>query len=153
MHLYEALSRQNRVLDPSMTLDDSEFARVAKECLTTEVFMTSVNAITEDGILVNMDGTGNRVAGSLFGHKKVYFILGTNKITKNLDAAVDRVRNIVAPKNAMRRGYNTPCAITGDRCYDCKSPARICNILAIYLHKLLDTDEVEIILIDETLGL
>ena len=153
MQLNEALSRENRVLDPAVTSDDSEFVCVAKECLTAEVFMTSVNAITNDGILVNMDGTGNRVAGSLFGHKKVYFILGTNKITKNLDDAVARVRNIVAPQNAMRRGYDTPCAKTGDRCYDCKSPARICNVLAIYLNKLLDTDEVEIVLIDEELGL
>lgn len=153
MNLKQALSRDNQILDPAGTADNDEFVRIAKECLTAEVFMTSANAITEDGILVNMDGTGNRVAGSLFGHQKVYFILGTNKVTSNLAEAISRVRNEVAPRNAQRRGYSTPCAKAGDHCYDCKSPDRICNVLAIYLHKLLDTDEAEIVLIDEALGL
>ena len=153
MHLKEALSRENQILDPTAATDNDEFLHVAKECLTSDVFMTSVNAVTKDGILVNMDGTGNRVAGSLFGHKKVYFILGVNKITEDLDKAVFRVRNITAPRNAKRLGYQTPCAKEGKRCYDCKSPARICNILAIHLHKLLDTDESEVVLINEKLGL
>ncbi len=82
MELNKALSEKNTVIDPKPTQDNDEFLKVAKVCLTTEVFLTSVNAMSEDGIFVNIDGTGNRVAGSLFGHDQVYFIISTNKIEK-----------------------------------------------------------------------
>lgn len=102
--------------------------------------------------MVNIDGTGNRVAGSLFGHEKVYFVVTTNKIEESLEKAVYRARNIAGPKNALKYNLRTPCVIKGDRCYDCASPDRICNTLNIYLKKMNDIDDVEIVLIDEKLG-
>lgn len=153
MGLYDKLISHNTVYDPNQSVDNDEFLEIAQKTLTTEIYLTSVNAISENGEMVNIDGTGNRVAGSLFGHKKVYFIIGTNKIEPDLEKAIWRARNIAAPKNAMRYGLATPCvAKGGDRCYDCSSPDRICNALNIYLKKMNDVWETEVILINEELG-
>jgi len=151
MNLAELLSKNNTVVDPSIC-SGAEFYEVGKKALMTDVFFTSVNGVAESGELVNIDGTGNRVAGSLFGHEKVYFVFGTNKIKPTLEKAVWRARNIAAPQNAKRLKYNTPCAVTGDRCYDCSSADRICNTLNIQLKKM-NGMKAEVILIDETLGL
>lgn len=152
MKLYERLSAHNEVHDPNQSSDNDEFLEIAQACLTTEIYLTSVNAMSEQGHLVNIDGTGNRIAGSLFGHKKVYFVVGTNKIEPTLEKAVWRARNIAAPKNAKRYNLKTPCAIKGDKCYDCASPDRICNALTIHLKKMNDIEDVEVILIDQDLG-
>lgn len=151
MGLYALLSKNNIVYDPNQFDDNDNFLKTAKEALTAKYFLTSVNAITEDGIIINMDGTGNRVAGSLFGHEKVFFIFGINKIVSNIEEGVWRTRNIAAPQNAKRIGCNTPCALKGDRCYDCNSPYRICSGLLIQYKKMNDSDA-EIIIIDEELG-
>ena len=152
MKLYERLSKHNQVYDPNQSTDNDEFLELAKKCLDTEIYLTSVNAISEAGEMVNIDGTGNRVAGSLFGHEKVYFVVTTNKIEESLEKAVYRARNIAGPKNALKYNLRTPCVIKGDRCYYCASPDRICNTLNIYLKKMNDIDDVEIVLIDEKLG-
>lgn len=152
MKLYERLSAHNEVHDPNQSKDNDEFLEIAEECLTTEIYLTSVNAMSQEGHLVNIDGTGNRIAGSLFGHKKVYFVVGTNKIEPTLEKAVWRARNIAAPKNAKRYNLKTPCAVKGDKCYDCASPDRICNALTIHLKKMNDVEDVEVILIDQDLG-
>jgi hypothetical protein len=152
MRLYEKLSTHNKVYDPKQSKNNDEFLDIAKKCLTTEFYLTSVNAMSETGELVNIDGTGNRIAGSLFGHKKVYFVIGINKVESNLEKAIWRARNISAPQNAKRLGLRTPCAIKGDHCYNCSSPDRICNALTIYWKKMNDVDDIEIILIDENLG-
>ena len=125
LKLYELLSLHNQVTDPMHCQEGSDFWKTARLCLGTDIFLTSVNAIAETGEMVNIDGTGNRVAGSLFGHEKVYFVAGINKIEPTLEKAIRRARNIAAPMNARRHGYNTPCAVNGDRCYDCSSPDRI----------------------------
>lgn len=151
MGLYDSLSRHNEVIDPKHCAKGEDFFSTAKKCLTTDIFLTSVNAIAETGEMVNIDGTGNRVAGSLFGHEKVYFVAGTNKIEETLEAAVCRARNIAAPMNAARHGFKTPCAVKKDRCYDCKSPDRICCGEMIYLQKMRFI-EMEVILIHEELG-
>lgn len=151
MGLYALLSKNNIVYDPNQFDDNDNFLKTAKKALTAKYFLTSVNAITEDGIIINMDGTGNRVAGSLFGHEKVFFIFGTNKIVSNIEEGVWRTRNIAAPQNAKRIGCNTPCSLKGDRCYDCNSPYRICSGLLIQYKKMNDSDA-EIIIIDEELG-
>ena len=151
MGLYALLSKNNIVYDPNQFDDNDNFLKTAKKALTAKYFLTSVNAITEDGIIINMDGTGNRVAGSLFGHEKVFFIFGTNKIVSNIEEGVWRTRNIAAPQNAKRIGCNTPCALKGDRCFDCNSPYRICSGLLIQYKKMNDSDA-EIIIIDEDLG-
>jgi hypothetical protein len=149
--LAELLSKNNQVIDPS-TCSGEAFIEVGKKALLTDVFLTSINGVAETGELVNIDGTGNRVAGSIFGHKKIYYIFGTNKIEPTLEAALWRARNIAAPRNAQRLGCNTPCAAKGDRCYDCSSPDRICNTLNIHLKKMHEI-EAEIIIIDEDLGI
>ena len=152
MNLYEKLSAHNTVHDPNQSRDNDEFLEIAEKCLTTEIYLTSVNAMSQQGHLVNIDGTGNRIAGSLFGHKKVYFVVGTNKIEPTLEQAVWRARNIAAPKNAKRYGLATPCTVKGDKCYDCASPDRICNALTIHLKKMNDIEDVEVVLIEEELG-
>ena len=152
MKLYKRLSEHNTVYDPNQSKDNDEFIEIAMKTLTAEVYLTSVNAMSETGEMVNIDGTGNRVAGSLFGHNKVYFIVSTNKIVPTLEDAVYRARNVAAPKNAKRYNLKTPCAVKGDRCYNCNSPDRICNAMNLYLKKMNDTDDMEIILINEDMG-
>lgn len=151
MRLYEILSVKNTVIDPKHLCGGKTFWETARDALTAEYFFTSVNALTEDGILVNLDGTGNRVAGSLFGHQKVFYLIGRNKLAPTLEQAVWRVRNVAAPQNASRLKLKTPCAMKGDRCYDCSSPDRICNGLLIQLRKM-NHMETEILFIDEDLG-
>ena len=154
MKMYEKLcaDETNEVYSPKHPPEGMSFNDVGKICLTTDIFLTSVNAVTQDGMLVNLDSTGNRVAGSLFGHEKVYFVLGTNKICADLDAAIDHVRNYVAPANSRRHGYSTPCAKGEMRCYECSSEDRICNALVIHYKKMKYT-EAEVVLIGEELGL
>ncbi|ODA42944.1 lactate utilization protein [Desulfosporosinus sp. BG] len=151
MKLAELLSKHNSVVDPGK-YSGFEFKEIAQKALLTDVFFTSVNGAAETGELVNIDGTGNRVAGSLFGHKKVIFVFGTNKIEPTLEKAIWRARNIAAPQNVKRFGYKNPCAVKGDRCYNCSSPDRICNTLNIHLKKMKGVDA-EVIIIDESLGM
>ena len=153
MDLYNRLSAHNEVHDPNQSEDNDEFLKIARKCMDTEVYLTSVNAMAETGEMVNIDGTGNRVAGSLFGHDKVYFIVSTNKIEPSLEKAIWRARNVAAPKNSMKYSLRTPCvARNGEKCFDCASPDRICNVMAIYMKKMNDIDDVEIILINEEMG-
>ena len=122
------------------------------EAAGAQVYVTSVNGLAETGELINIDGAGNRVAGTLFGHEKVYFIVGRNKLAPTYDQALWRARNIAAPKNAQRLKCKTPCAVKGDRCYDCKSPDRICRGLVVLWGAMMGM-ETEVILVDEDLGM
>ena len=153
MGLYDALSSHNTVYDPLQGVDNDDFLKIATLSLTTDIFLTSVNALSATGEMVNIDGTGNRIAGSLFGHKKVYFVIGTNKIVPTLEEAIHRARNIAAPQNALKYSLKTPCAVTGGKqCFDCMSPERICNAMVLYLRRMNDVEEVEIILVDDDMG-
>ncbi len=129
-------------------LGDVEIRRRAAEA---KVYVSSVNGVSLDGILVNIDGRGNRVAATLYGHEKVYFIVGINKLADSLEGAISRARNIAAPQNAKRLGLKTPCALSGDKCYDCNSPQRICRAVVL-LERPTNGQEVEVILINEALG-
>jgi len=149
--LYERLSPHNDVYDPMHRHEGKGFYSTARDCLTTEIFLTSVNGLAETGEMVNIDGAGNRIAGSLYGHRKVYFVVGKNKIAPTLEEAAYRARNIAAPMNAARHKYLTPCAIRQDRCYDCQSPDRICSAQVIYWKKMNHMD-MEVVLIDEAFG-
>ena len=122
------------------------------EAATTDVYICSVNGLAETGELINIDGVGNRVASTIFGHKRVYFVVGKNKVAPDYDAALWRARNIASPQNAKRLGKKTPCAVSGDRCYDCKSPERICRALAVLWEKPKGIGRAEVVLIDEDLG-
>ena len=145
MGLYPRLAAHNNVLW------HWEGASPADQ-LTTDVYISSVNGLAETGELINIDGTGNRVAATLYGHKRVYLIVGSNKIAPDYDAALWRARNIAAPKNAQRLKKNTPCAAKGDRCYDCKSPERICRGLVVLWEKPQSCQTMEVVLVDEALG-
>lgn len=117
-----------------------------------EVYLTSVNGLAETGELINIDGTCNRVSSSIYGHQKVYFIVGVNKIAPDYEKALWRARNIASPKNAQRLGKKTPCAAKGDRCYDCDSPERICRALVTLWRKPTGVAEAEVVLVEEELG-
>lgn len=123
-----------------------------RQALLVDVFLTGSNAITESGKLVNLDMVGNRVAGITFGPKNVIIVVGRNKITEGVDAAMKRVKDYAAPLNAIRHpGWKTPCVKTS-YCMDCKSPDRICNTWTI-TEKSFPKHRVKIILVNEDLGL
>lgn len=131
---------------------DKEHNIIPKDATDAQVYICSLNGVAETGELVNIDGGGNRLASGLFGHEKVYFIIGVNKIAPDLEGAIWRARNIAGPKNARRLGKKTPCAVRADRCYDCKSPERICAALAVYWQKPALIPEVEIVIVRQELG-
>ena len=113
-------------------------------------FLSSTNAMTEDGVLVNIDGNANRVSAIAQGPKHVLFIVGMNKICSDIDGAMKRARNVAAPTNAQRFGLSTPCAKTG-ACMNCKSPDTICCqflITRFSRHK----DRIHVILVNDNLG-
>lgn len=149
--LFESLSAHNTVYSHWNAPEGRVGAEVQADAARADVFLTSVNGLAETGELINIDGTGNRVASTLYGHRKVYFVVGRNKIAPTYDEALWRARNIASPKNAQRLGVKTPCAAKGDKCYDCKSPQRICRGLVV-LWERMKSCEMEVVLIDEELG-
>lgn len=146
--LYESLGAHNTVVWHWM----QEAGPARKAAMQTDVYLTSVNALAETGEMVNIDGAGNRVSSTLFGHKKVYYLIGRNKLAENYEQAVWRARNIAAPQRAKQLNAKTPCAENADRCYDCKSPGRICRGLVTLWGPMMAM-EAEVLLIDEDLGL
>lgn len=115
-----------------------------------DVFLSSANAMTSDGILVNIDGNANRVSCIAQGPKKVIFIVGMNKICSDLDEAMKRARNVAAPVNAQRFDVKTPCKVTG-RCSDCKSPDTLCCQFLITRFSRHE-GRIHVILVNDTLG-
>lgn len=147
MGLYEELTKNNTVYWHW----EKQGSDIYKASQTADVYISSVNALSETGEIINIDGTCNRVSAIMYGHEKVYLIIGKNKIAGNYDNALFRARNIAAPLNAKRLSRNTPCAKNADKCYDCNSPDRICRGLSV-LWKKPGCGEYEIILINENLG-
>lgn len=148
--LRESLSRHNVVFSHGFT--PAPPAQVQQLAAGAEIYLLSANGIAGDtGEILNIDGTGNRVSSSLYGHRKVYLLAGRNKISPNFHSALQRVRNVMAPKNAQRLGRKTPCAARGDRCYDCDSPERICRGLTV-LYKKMGSMDIEVVLVDQELG-
>ena len=115
-----------------------------------DFFLSSVNAMTDDGILVNIDGNANRVSAICQGPKQVIFIVGMNKVCGDLDGAMKRARNVAAPINAQRFGLSTPCAKTG-KCMDCKSPDTICCQFLITRFSR-HAGRIHVILVNDNLG-
>lgn len=149
MGLYERLARHNTVVWHWQAADK---AQARREAMETEIYLTSANALAETGEIINIDGIGNRAASTLFGHGKVYFVIGRNKLAPAYEEALWRARNVAGPKNARRLGNRTPCAVKADRCYDCKSPERGCRGLVVLWAPMMDA-ETEVLLVDEDLGL
>ena len=149
MGLYERLGEKNETFWHWKTPGPETLAQASQ----AQVYLSSVNAIAETGELINIDGTGNRVAATLYDREKVVFVAGVNKIAPDYDQALWRARNVAAPLNARRLNRETPCAKGKElKCYDCKSPQRICNGLTVLWKKMGGVKECEVVLIQEELG-
>ena len=150
--LSAALAEGNyRFTDRDNRGPDAEDPRAAAlRAYDADVYLCSVNAVTEDGVLVNIDGNSNRVSALAFGPKKVILIVGMNKITPDVDSAMKRARNEAAPVNAQRFGLNTPCSKTGS-CMDCKSPDTICCQFMITRYSR-HPGRIHVILVNDSLG-
>lgn len=156
--IFEELKRRNFMVYWPF---DEEVAKekrrdVARKALLADVFLSGSNAITMDGKIVNVDATGNRVVGMIFGPKKSIIVAGINKVVENLDKAFERIKNVAAPLNAKRireeRGWELlPCVEVG-RCVDCNAENRICNITTI-IEKKPRAIDISIIIVGEELGL
>lgn len=148
----EALKERGQpMLDRAQAKTPEESSKMMKAALTCDVYLLSTNALTADGQLVNLDGTGNRVAALIYGPDQVIVVAGMNKVTADLDTAVSRVRNLAAPMNAQRFQRGTPCCVTG-RCADCTSPDSICASLVI-TRLCKPAGRVHVILVGEDLGM
>ena len=127
LHNKEGLDIWDRDLAPSREVAQEIYRRA----FYADYYLSSVNAMSEDGEIVNIDGNGNRVAAITFGPKRVILVVGINKVAQNLDTAISRARSLAAPVNMMRfADLNTPCKNDG-MCHDCKSPDSICNYIQI----------------------
>lgn len=151
MGLHELLSAHNTLYNHDRKPAQLSVMETRRAASRAEVYLSSVNGLAETGEIVNIDGTGNRVAAISFGPEKVYLIVGRNKLVPTLQDAIDRARNVAAPRNAQRLARRTPCAASGERCFDCQSPDRICRIMTLLLEKPSGADY-EVVLIDEDLG-
>ena len=146
--LPQALKEGNyNFLDRNL-VEDKRAAMLAS--YDADVFLASANAITEDGIMVNIDGNANRVSALAFGPKKLVLIVGMNKVCPDVDAAMKRARNVAAPINAQRFGLSTPCAKTGS-CMNCKSPDTICCQFLVTRFSR-HTGRIHVILVNDALG-
>ena len=146
--LVEQLKNGNYNFIDRDKMEDKRAAMLA--AYDADFFLSSANAMTEDGELVNIDGNSNRVSAICQGPKKVLFIIGMNKVCSDLDGAMKRARNVAAPINAQRFGLTTPCAKTG-ACADCKSPDTICCQFLITRYSR-HKDRIHVILVNDSLG-
>lgn len=119
-----------RVFDRDEATTDDEKVAIYRKAFECDYYLASANAISEDGVIVNIDGNGNRVAAITWGPKHVVFVVGLNKVCQDVDAAIKRARSVAAPINMARFNLNTPCSKDGT-CHDCKSPDSICNYVSI----------------------
>lgn len=146
--LPQALKEGNyNFLDRNL-VEDKRAAMLA--AYDADVFLASANAITEDGVMVNIDGNANRVSALAFGPKKLVLIVGMNKVCPDVDAAMKRARNVAAPINAQRFGLSTPCAKTGS-CMNCKSPDTICCQFLVTRFSR-HAGRIHVILVNDVLG-
>ncbi len=144
MNLDKHLAKNNQVIwhwiDPDARARFPEFT----------AYIASANALAETGELVNIDGAGNRLSATLFGPKRIYFVVGKNKLRPDLASAIDRARNVASPLNARRLEKATPC-VKDLRCHDCRAKDRICGAMVIHMRPMHGT-RTEVVLIDEDLG-
>lgn len=148
MGLYDRLKGDNQVYWHWREASEDTMEKAQN----AQVYLSSVNAIAETGELINIDGTGNRVSATMSAKEAVYFIAGVNKVAEDYDKALWRARNVASPLNARRLGVKTPCALKELKCYNCKSPERICRGLTVLWRKLRGVQKCEVILVEEELG-
>ena len=149
MGLYEKLAENNTVYWHWKT-NNMETRTAAAGA---EVYLSSANAIAETGEIVNIDGSGNRVAATLYHHERVVFVVGVNKIAEDYESAVFRARNVAAPLNTRRLGLKTPCAVGKEiKCYNCASKDRICCGVVALLWPMRSVKVTEVVVVGESLG-
>ena len=151
MGLMDALHQGNyKLLDRDQCKTMEEREAMQRQAFSADFFLSGANGLSLDGQMVNIDGTGNRVAPVIYGPSNVLIVAGMNKVSTNLDAAMERVRNIAAPPNCIRLGLDTPCAKFG-RCVDCLDANCICcNTVITRMSKI--RGRIKVILVGETLG-
>ena len=150
--LYEAVRSGNyRAIDRYAAKTPEEMDELTKAGMLSDVFITGANALSIDGQMVNIDGTGNRVGAMIYGPKSVLVVAGMNKVEDTLDAALVRARTVAAPMNKQRFPNETPCGVTGV-CGDCKAEGCICNQIVITRH-CRPVGRIKFILIGEALGM
>lgn len=152
MGIPQALKQRGtlNVLDRDVVEDPEEKQQMYLRAFSADVYLSSANAISEDGVIVNIDGNGNRVAAITWGPKKVIFIIGLNKVAQTVEAAIARARSIASPINAQRFDIKTPCHVDGV-CHNCNCPESICS----YIHLLRNSRTPRrhtVILVGEDLG-
>ena len=138
-----------RVIDRN-SVPAEERENAMREAFFADYYLSSSNAVTEDGMLFNIDGNGNRVAAMTYGPKNVIVVVGINKIVKDIDAAVSRARNLAAPTNAQRFEISTPCKINGS-CADCRSKDSICAYM-VTTRLCRPAKKIKVIIVGESLG-
>ena len=138
------------VLDRDLVETPEEKEQMDHRAFTADVYLTSANAISEDGVIVNIDGNGNRVAAITWGPKKVIFVIGINKVAQTVEAALARARSTAAPVNAQRFDINTPCRTDGV-CHNCNSPESICSYVH-FLRNSRNRGRHVVVLVGEELG-
>lgn len=151
LNIPELLTQRGTTLYSHSTVSEELKNRVYQLAASAKWYLASANAITENGEIVNTDGSANRVSSLIFGVPNIIYAVGKNKIVKDFDAAVDRIRNYTCHLNAVRLGKSTPCAITG-KCGNCTGKECMCNVTTIVHHPTRYQDKVYILLIDEELG-
>ncbi len=151
MGLTKSLHERNlKVLDRDLASDREQIEKIYREAFSFDYYLSSVNAISEDGVIVNIDGNGNRVAAITYGPKHVIFIVGLNKVTSDVKSALARARSTASPINAARFDIKTPCQVDGI-CHNCNSEDSICN----YIHFMRNSHPKKrhiVILVGEDLG-
>ena len=146
--LSDAMKEGNYDFIDRDAIEDKRAAMLA--AYDADVYLASANAITNDGVMINIDGNANRVSALAQGPKKVVLIVGMNKVCSDVDGAMKRARNVAAPINAQRFGLSTPCSKTG-ACMNCKSPDTICCQILITRYSR-HADRIHVILVNDTLG-
>lgn len=150
MRLTEALHHDEyQVFDRDLCTSPQEAQEVYRKAFFCDYYLSSANALTEDGLIVNIDGSGNRVAAITFGPKHVIIIAGINKVTADLPAAISRARHTAAPINTTRLNLQTPCTIDGI-CHNCHSAQCICNVMQIIRNNI--GGRISVVLVGEDLG-
>ena len=149
--LYDTLLSQGNQVFWHWKVTPEQRPALLRQAGHTDWYLSSANAITQQGQIINIDGNANRVAGLLFGHRQVMVIAGKNKIQPDYDAAITHIHEVTCPNNARRLGLNTPCRKFG-RCMDCSSPDRMCRATVILDRPTRSIERFTVILVNEELG-
>ncbi len=151
LNLIEELERRGfKVIHHWVKVSPEESLEIRRRALTSDVYLSSSNAVTLDGKLINVDASGNRVAAMMFGPRRVVIVVGRNKLTRNLEEGLLRAKNIAGVANSIRLNYKTPCTTLG-YCVDCRSAEKPCNVITIMERRPAST-EVYVVLVNDDLG-